>query len=98
MIKYFPNLGYWQQYASEAGPIQSHTQDATAMRSFLNAEYLGTTASGKLAFDPTSGVDFDLAKSLSHTTVMSEDELDYYGKEYLRNGLEGPCTCKSFDS
>lgn len=89
IIKAVPTLGYWRQYIS--GVVESQTRNANQMRAFLNAEYLGATRDGRLAFDPKSGVDFQLAHNLELTPLMSQAELEFYEKEYLRNGLQGPC-------
>jgi soluble epoxide hydrolase/lipid-phosphate phosphatase len=89
IVKAVPTLGYWNQYTS--GVVESKTRNQEEIRGFLNALYCGATSDGRLAFDPRVGVDFQLARSLSLTPLMSEAELDFYVKEYFRKGLEGPC-------
>ena len=89
IVKAVPTLGYWNQYTS--GVVESKTRNQEGLRDFLNALYCGATSDGKLAFDPRVGVDFQLARSLSLTPLMSEAELDSYVKQYFRKGLEGPC-------
>ncbi|KAH0172869.1 alpha/beta-hydrolase, partial [Aureobasidium melanogenum] len=89
LLKAVPTLGYWRQYTS--GTIESQTRNKEEVRAFLNAEYCGATDDGKLAFDPTTGVNFDLARHLSPSPLMSEVDMEYYVDEYNRQGLRGPC-------
>lgn len=89
LLKAVPTLGYWRQYTS--GAIESHTCNKEEIRAFLNAEYCGATADGTLAFDPSAGVNFELARQLSPTPLMSEADMAYYVDEYSQQGLQGPC-------
>jgi hypothetical protein len=47
IVKFLPSLGYQLQFGSKEGLIESHTQDKTGIRNFLNALYGGRTAEGE---------------------------------------------------
>ncbi|KAH8424945.1 alpha/beta fold hydrolase [Aspergillus melleus] len=91
MLKMFPSLGYQLQFGSDDGIIESFAKDKDGIRAFLNTLYGGRTADGKYAIDVTKGVDLEVAKTLGHTPLLAEEELDYYVDVYSRNGLRGPC-------
>lgn len=91
VVKFLPSLGYQLQFGSKEGLIESHTQDKTGIRNFLNALYGGRTADGKGAMTPENGADLELMPTLGRSPLISEDELNYYVEEYSRHGLHAPC-------
>jgi soluble epoxide hydrolase/lipid-phosphate phosphatase len=91
VVKFLPSLGYQIQFGSEEGVIESHTQDKTGIRNYLNALYGGRTSDGRAAMTPEKGVDLELMPKLNRSVLISEDELDFYVEEYSRHGLAGPC-------
>jgi hypothetical protein len=91
LVKFMPTLGYQLQWGSEEGIIKTYTKDNTRIHNFLNAVYGGRTSDGKLRVSTELGADFNIIPTLRRSPLISEDELDFYIKEYLRNGLQGPC-------
>jgi hypothetical protein len=91
LVKIMPSLGYQLQWGREEGIIESYTKDNTGIRNFLNAAYGGRTSDGKLGVSTELGADFNIIPTLRRSPLISEDELDFYVREYSRNGLQGPC-------
>lgn len=91
ITKFLPSLGYQLQFGSEEGIIESHTQDKTGIRNYLNALYGGRTSDGKAAMTPEKGAELELMSKLNRSPLISEDELDFYVEEYSRHGLHAPC-------
>lgn len=90
-VELIPTTAYQVQFGSEEGFIESHTQDKTGIRNFLNAMYFGRSLNGQIAMTPTEGYNAELAPTLERSELVSEDELEYYVQEYAREGLRGPC-------
>ncbi|KAE8423990.1 alpha/beta hydrolase [Aspergillus pseudocaelatus] len=91
LVKFMPNLGYQLQWGSKEGIIESYTKDQIGIRNFLNAVYAGRTPDGELGVSMESGADLSILPTLLRSPLVSEDELDFYVREYSRNGLHGPC-------
>jgi hypothetical protein len=91
VVKFLPSLGYQLQFGSEEGVIESHTQDKTGIRNYLNALYGGRTSDGRAAMTPEKGVDVELMSKLERSGLISEEELEFYVEEYSRHGLREPC-------
>jgi hypothetical protein len=91
VTKFLPSLGYQLQFGSEEGIIESHTQDKTGIRNYLNALYGGRTSDGRAAMTPEKGVDLELMPTLERSVLISEEELEFYVEEYSRHGLSEPC-------
>jgi hypothetical protein len=91
VVKFLPSLSYQIQFGSEEGIVESHTQDKTGIRNFLNTVYGGRTSDGKAAMAPEKGVDLELMPKLERSVLVSEEELEFYVEEYSRHGLAGPC-------
>ena len=87
----FTHFAYQLQLA---GPeVEEKIQGEEKIRQFLNGMYGGAGANGKAAFEVTSGVLFDNLSSLSHTKMLSKEELDYYVEQYMRRDapqMRGP--------
>jgi hypothetical protein len=91
VVRFLPSLGYQLQFGSEEGIIESHTQDKTGIRNYLNALYGGRTSDGRAAMTPEKGVDLELMPKLERSVLISEEELEFYVEEYSRHGLREPC-------
>jgi hypothetical protein len=91
LVKFMPSLGYQLQWGSKEGIIESYTKDRTGIRNFLNAVYGGRTSDGKPGVSTESGADLNIIPTLLRSPLVSEDELEFYAREYSRNGLHGPC-------
>lgn len=66
------------------GPeVQQHIQGREKLRQFLNAMYGGHGPEGEVGFEPTKGVLFDNLPILRKTTLLSDEELDYYTQQYM---------------
>lgn len=85
------NFGYQKQLASgEAEKIIHQTPEG--IKHFLNGMYGGRTPAGGVVFTPEHGVLKDNLPEIGENPGMvSQDMVDYYVKEYSRNGFHGPC-------
>jgi len=45
---------------------------------------------GLPGFDMSHGLHFENLRGLQKTSIMSEDELDFYAAQFVRNGMHGP--------
>ncbi|KAF7545636.1 hypothetical protein G7Z17_g9023 [Cylindrodendrum hubeiense] len=88
---HLPNFTYQLQFA---GPdVESKLQGKEKVRQFLNALYGGRGPNGEVGFKALDGVQFDNLPLLGPAPLLSEEELNYYTQEYLRNGapeMRGP--------
>jgi soluble epoxide hydrolase/lipid-phosphate phosphatase len=83
-----PNFRYQLQLAS--GEVEKKIGGEKAnLRLFLNALYGGWGANGTTGFIPEHGVLYDNLPLLKKTTLLSDEELDYYAESYTKNGLRG---------
>ncbi|KAH7162532.1 Alpha/Beta hydrolase protein [Dactylonectria estremocensis] len=85
------NFTYQLQFA---GPdVQAKLQGKEKVRQFLSALYGARGPNGEPGFQVLEGIQFDNLPLLGQPPLLSEEELDYYTEEYLRNGapeLRGP--------
>lgn len=82
-----PQFGYQLHLA---GPeVEAALQSEEQIRQFLNGMYGGKGPNGELAFDPVKGVLIENLPKLGKGRLFSDKELDYYVKQYSRNGLHG---------
>jgi pimeloyl-ACP methyl ester carboxylesterase len=88
--KRLPNFRYQEHFAS--GELEERLRSKDEIKAFLNAMYGARTEEGEVAFQAEGRVDLDLLCSgrLGRTPLLSEDELEYYAREYERHGLRGP--------
>lgn len=86
-----PNFAYQLQLM---GPdVEARIQGEEKIRQFLNGMYGGIGPNGEAAFKVTEGVLFDNLPLLGKSMLLSEEELDYYVKQYMRQAapqLRGP--------
>jgi pimeloyl-ACP methyl ester carboxylesterase len=60
------------------------------LRQFLNGMYHGTGPNGEPLFSVDHGVHFERLNKLRPARLASSEELDFYAKEYAKNGMHGP--------
>lgn len=86
-----PNFTYQLQLA---GPdVESAIQSPAQVKQFLSAVYGARGANGETGFTTLEGVQIANLPLLKHTPLLSEDELDYYARQYSQHAdrpLHGP--------
>lgn len=82
------NFGYQEHFAS--GEIEEAVQSKAEIRQFLNNMYGARTPEGKTAWVAEVGVDLARQPHVGKTSLLSDDEMDYYVAEYARHGVNGP--------
>jgi soluble epoxide hydrolase/lipid-phosphate phosphatase len=75
-------LNFRYQLQFKGPDVESRLQGEEKIRQFLNALYGGRTPDGQLGFSTKEGVFFDKLPELTHSPLVSKDELDFYAKEY----------------
>ncbi|CAK4032411.1 related to epoxide hydrolase [Lecanosticta acicola] len=88
-----PQFGYQLQFGSEEGVVERAVDgDEGRMRKFLNGLYGGKTEGGKKFMDPRTGVDLGIVAKgeVERSVLMSEEEIDFYVQEFMKNGIHGP--------
>lgn len=87
--KRMPTLEYMTQFA---GPdLVREVVGDRRIRGFLNGLYGGVAVCGEAFFDMSKGMRLDLLDDgIGQSPLLTEEEVDYYVKEYLRHGLKGP--------
>nr|QBM06330.1 putative epoxide hydrolase [Tolypocladium sp. CBMAI 1346] len=66
------------------GPdVESAIQGEDKVRQFLNGMYGGSSPDGKLGFSVEEGVHFEALPKLRRTSLLSDEELDYYVQQYM---------------
>jgi pimeloyl-ACP methyl ester carboxylesterase len=82
-----PNFKYHIHLAS--GEVETIIIGEAKIREFLNGMYGGRTVSKKPIFSVTDGVHFENLEGIGPSPLLSKDEMDFYVKEYSRNGING---------
>ena len=83
-----PSLRYQLQFQ---GPeVEANVVGEEKIRQALNAIYGGKSLDGLPGFDMTHGLYFEKLQDLQKTSILGEDELDFYATQYVRNGMHGP--------
>ncbi|KAK5946351.1 hypothetical protein PMZ80_000493 [Knufia obscura] len=93
VAKQIPNFAYQLHFAS--GEIEEAVQSPSEIRSFLNSLYGARTVTadgsrGGSAFDANGRVALDLLPKMGKSKLLSDEEMDYYVREYARHGINGP--------
>ncbi|KAJ5647753.1 hypothetical protein N7490_004125 [Penicillium lividum] len=83
-----PNYGYQLQFAS--GDLEKVVKSKEEIKQFLTALYGGRTPEKEVGFEAEKGILLDHLMKLEHSRLLSEEELEYYGREFSRNGVRGP--------
>ncbi|TKA74901.1 hypothetical protein B0A55_03760 [Friedmanniomyces simplex] len=90
-----PQFGYQLQLSSAEQKVEKVVQGEGKMRRFLTGMYGGKVKSGRAAMTPEKGVDLEMvadeADEISPSPLFNEEEMDYYVKQFLKNGMNGPC-------
>lgn len=92
MVKnYLPQFQYQLHLAS--GEIEKEIKSREEVKHFVNSLYGARRADGKVGFDVHKGADFDVIKSgkLIRTTLMNEEEWEYYADQFSITGVRGGC-------
>ncbi|KAK5089701.1 hypothetical protein LTR24_005970 [Lithohypha guttulata] len=93
VAKQIPNFAYQLHFVS--GEIEEHVQSEREIRAFLNSLYGARAVNadgsrGESAFDANGRVNLDLLPRMGKSKLLSDEEMDYYVKEYARHGINGP--------
>ncbi|EME84058.1 uncharacterized protein MYCFIDRAFT_202874 [Pseudocercospora fijiensis CIRAD86] len=92
-----PQFGYQLQFGSEDCVVEKAVRegDERRMRKFLLGMYGGKVGSGKRFMSGEKGIDLsileDEGEEVGMSPLLNEEELEYYVKEFLKNGINGPC-------
>lgn len=89
MIEKLPNFKYQAQLA---GPDVEREigSDPAKIRGLLNGIYGARGSDGSLVFSVDHGVHFQNLDKMEKSPLLSEEEVDFYVKQYARNGMRGP--------
>ncbi|KAJ5770214.1 uncharacterized protein N7511_002265 [Penicillium nucicola] len=83
-----PHFAYQIQFAS--GEVEKVVKSDDDIRQFLLALYGGRNERGDVGFDAHHGVLVDRLGGLKRSKLLSEDEIEFYVREFGRNGVQGP--------
>lgn len=83
-----PTFGYQLQLRDPA--IDARLRGVEKIRQVLLALYGATTPAGEAGFDARTGLIFESLPNLGSSPLVSDDEIDYYVGEYLKNTMRGP--------
>lgn len=73
------------------GPdVEREIQGEAKIRQFLRSAYGGVDPEGRMGFDIAVGVLFDRLPHLGGTPLLSDEEMEYYVREFARSGVRGP--------
>lgn len=89
LIQRLPNFTYQAQLA---GPDVEREigSDPVKLRGLLNGVYGATGSDGSHVFTVDKGVHFENLDKMGKSPLLSDEEIDYYVKQYSRNGMRGP--------
>lgn len=89
LVRRIPTIRYQIQLASDEG---ARIVDASPgnLRSFLNAVYDGICPSGEEAFTVDVGIHEELLGQVGPAQLMSSSWVEFYAREFERNGFRGP--------
>jgi soluble epoxide hydrolase/lipid-phosphate phosphatase len=89
LVKRVPTFEYQVQLAS---PVAEQAIDASPerLRQFLNGLYGGLGPKGEFMFNSTTGIIIENMDKIGPAALMTPEMVDYYHREYSRNGLHGP--------
>lgn len=89
LIERVPNFRYQAQLA---GPDVEREigSDPVKIRSLLSGIYGASGSDGSQVFTVKQGVLFENLEKMGKSPLLSDDEIDYYVKQWTRNGVRGP--------
>ncbi|SMY22555.1 unnamed protein product [Zymoseptoria tritici ST99CH_1A5] len=88
-----PQFGYQLQFGSDHHRVEKTVRTEKEVRKFLLGMYGGRTPEGRKFMTAEKGVDlglFDDKFEIAMTPLLSDEELDFYVQEFMRNGMNGP--------
>ncbi|OKL57927.1 hypothetical protein UA08_06646 [Talaromyces atroroseus] len=88
VANYLPNFAYQLQFRS--GEIEKIVRTSGDIRQFLLSLYGGRTPKGEDGWEATKGVILDRLHSLGQSPLLNGEDLEFYVKEYSRNGIHSP--------
>ncbi|KAK2748175.1 hypothetical protein FQN57_001300 [Myotisia sp. PD_48] len=88
VVKRIPFFGYQLHFAH--GGLEHILNTKNDIRQFLISLYGGRTPKGEVGMSVMSGIKLDKLPDLQPSSILSEEELDYYATEFSRTGLHGP--------
>ena len=89
-VQHMPNSRYQSLIAD--GAIESALGDPpTKLSAFVNGMFYGSTPEGQFIFSPKRSIHPDRLASVGASPYLDQEMVDYYVREYSRNGLRGPC-------
>lgn len=89
LIQRVPTFKYQAQLASPfaEGVVDKSTEN---LRYFINGVYGGTGPNGERIFDAAVGILEENLDKVGPAKLMAPEMVDYYVREYSRNGMHGP--------
>lgn len=89
LVERLPNFRYQLQLA---GPDVEREigSDPAKLRAMLAGMYGARGPNGEKAFSTDKGVLFENLDKMGKSPLLSDDEVDFYVKQYARNGMRGP--------
>ncbi|CAN8096411.1 unnamed protein product [Discula destructiva] len=89
LIQRLPNFTYQLQLS---GPDVEREigSDPAKIRALLSGAYGGRAAGGAVVFSIQHGVYLDRLDNVSKSPLLDDEEIDFYVKQYARNGMRGP--------
>ncbi|RKF62846.1 Bifunctional epoxide hydrolase 2 [Golovinomyces cichoracearum] len=82
-----PNFKYMLQLAGTE--VENFIVGEVKLKQFFSGIFGGTTPEGEALFSPYHGIFLDRLETIGPPLLLSESELDFYVKSYLRNGIRG---------
>lgn len=88
-VQLLPNFRYQVQLA---GPDVEREvgRDPAKLRALLSGMYGAKGPQGELVFSTARGVHFENLDKMGASPLLSEDEIDFYVRQYSRHGMRGP--------
>lgn len=83
-----PTFGYQLQWRDQS--IDRNFTTPSQVKLFYNTCFGGLTPDGRPGFTYEHGVDYDLMPLLGPNPLVSDEVLDFYVDQALRNGMRGP--------
>ncbi|KAJ3532906.1 hypothetical protein NM208_g8224 [Fusarium decemcellulare] len=86
-------LNFTYQLQFKGPDVESRIQGEEKVRQFLNSLYGGRGPNGEWGFRAQEGILFDNLPLLERSRLLSEEELEYYAKQYAARGsreMRGP--------
>lgn len=88
LVERLPNFRYQLRLA---GPdAEAFITTPARIRGLLAGLYGGRGPGGEIAFNVAEGPLFENLEKIENSPVVSAEEMDYYVREYSRNGMRGP--------